>query len=80
MNGTVVSYTVTSASGFLFFTLPTVSQQITSLETMLGTKLFERIPRKMIPTDDGKALYPRVVSSVNILKSTPIHIIEKETI
>ncbi len=64
------SGTVTSTSGFLFLTQPAVSQHIASLEAMLGTKLFERMPRKMIPTDDGKALYSRVVSSVNILEST----------
>ena len=64
------SGTVTSASELLFLTQPAVSQHINSLETMLGTKLFERMPRKMIPTDDGKALYARVVSSVNILEST----------
>ena len=64
------SGTVTSASELLFLTQPAVSQHISSLETMLGTKLFERMPRKMLPTDDGKALYARVVSSVNILEST----------
>ncbi len=64
------SGTVTSASELLFLTQPAVSQHITALETMLGTKLFERMPRKMLPTDDGKALYARVISSVNILEST----------
>ena len=64
------SGTVTSASELLFLTQPAVSQHISSLETMLGTKLFERMPRKMLPTDDGKALYARVISSVNILEST----------
>lgn len=64
------SGTVTSASALLFLTQPAVSQHITSLETMLGTKLFDRMPRKMIPTDEGKALYSRVVASVNVLEST----------
>lgn len=73
MNGAVAVYqsgTVIGALGFLFLTQPAVSQHTTSLEAMLGTKLFERMPRKMILTDDGKALYSRVVSSVNILEST----------
>lgn len=64
------SGTVTSAAELLFLTQPAVSQHINSLEVTLGTKLFERKPRKMIPTDDGKALYARVISSVNILEST----------
>ncbi len=62
--------TVTSASELLFLTQPAVSQHITALEATLGTKLFERMPRKMIPTDEGKALYARVISSVNTLEST----------
>ena len=62
--------TITSASEVLFLTQPAVSQHLSSLETALGTKLFERLPRKLIPTDDGKALYTRVISSVNTLEST----------
>ena len=62
--------TITSASEILFLTQPAVSQHISSLETTLGTTLFERKPRKMIPTDDGKALYTRVISSINTLEST----------
>jgi len=62
--------TITSASEILFLTQPAVSQHLNSLETTLGTKLFERMPRKMKPTDDGKALYTRVISSVNTLEST----------
>jgi len=62
--------TITSASDILFLTQPAVSQHLGSLEANLGTKLFERMPRKMIPTDDGKALYTRVISSVNTLEST----------
>jgi len=62
--------TVTSAAELLFLTQPAVSQHITSLESTLGTKLFERMPRKMLPTDEAKALYARVISSVNTLEST----------
>ena len=62
--------TITSASEVLFLTQPAVSQHLNALESTLGTKLFERMPRKMVPTDDGKALYTRVISSVNTLEST----------
>ena len=61
--------TITSASEILFLTQPAVSQHLGSLEANLGTKLFERMPRKMIPTDEGKALYTKVISSVNTLES-----------
>ena len=62
--------TVTKAAKLLFLTQPAVSQHITSLEMTLGTKLFERMPRKMIPTENGKALYTRIISSINLLEST----------
>lgn len=62
--------TVTRASALLFLTQPAVSQHISALETALGSKLFERMPRKMIPTDEGKTLYARVISSVNLLDAT----------
>lgn len=62
--------TVTSAADTLFLTQPAVSQHISSLENSLGVALFERKSRKMIPTDDGKAIYARIISSINILETT----------
>lgn len=61
--------TVTGAAEFLFLTQPAVSQHISALETSLSTKLFDRQPRKMTPTDEGKALYSRIISSMNLLES-----------
>lgn len=64
------SGTMTSAANLLCLTQPAVSQHINSLESVLGTKLFNRMPRKMTPTEGGKVLYTRVVESINILEST----------
>ena len=62
--------TVTGAAGALHLTQPAVSQHLASLEVSLGAKLFERKPRMMIPTDEGKALYSRIIGSINVLEST----------
>ena len=64
------SRTMTSAADILCLTQPAVSQHINALESVLGTKLFDRMPRKMAPTEEGRVLYTRVVESINILEST----------
>lgn len=40
---------------------PTVSHQVQMLETELGVQLFQRAPRRMIPTREGLALYERAI-------------------
>lgn len=61
--------TVTGAAAFLYLTQPAVSQHLASLEVSLGVTLFNRQPRKMIPTDEGKTLYARIIGSINQLES-----------
>jgi DNA-binding transcriptional LysR family regulator len=63
--------TVSKAAEILHLTQPAVSQHIADLESTLGTPLFERMPRKMLPTEAGKRLYTRVVMSIETLASIP---------
>ena len=59
--------TLTGAAEELFMTQPGVSQQLNALENYMGKKLFERSPRKMIPTEYAKILYLQVEESVTRL-------------
>ena len=48
---------MTLASESLFISQPSVSQAIKELEEYYQTKLFERYPKKLYPTPEGKMLY-----------------------
>ncbi len=70
-------YRVGTASGaaqVLHLTQPAVSQHLAALESALGTMLFERTPRKMLPTDAGKRLYNQIVAAMETLESVPTKI------
>jgi len=51
------SGTVTGAAKARLLTQPAISQHIAALESASGHALFQRTPRKMIPTEHGKVLY-----------------------
>jgi DNA-binding transcriptional LysR family regulator len=63
--------TVSRAAEVLHLTQPAVSQHIAGLESTLGILLFQRLPRRMLPTDEGKRLYTRVVTAIEALESVP---------
>lgn len=63
--------TVSGAALSLHLTQPAVSQHLAVLESALGTKLFERTPRKMLPTEAGKRLYTQIVAAIETLESVP---------
>jgi DNA-binding transcriptional LysR family regulator len=42
--------TVSKAAESLHLTQPAVSQHVAGLEATLGTPLFQRMPRRMVPT------------------------------
>jgi DNA-binding transcriptional LysR family regulator len=63
--------TVSRAAEVLNLTQPAVSQHIAGLESTLGIALFQRLPRRMLPTEDGKRLYTRVVAAIEVLESVP---------
>ncbi len=61
------------AANKLFISQPTVSQVISELESHYGVKLFERFPKTLCITEDGKVLLnqaKRVINYYNILEET----------
>jgi DNA-binding transcriptional LysR family regulator len=63
--------TVSGAAKKLHLTQPAVSQHVAALEAALGTVLFERLPRKMLPTESGKRLYNKVAGALEALEAVP---------
>ena len=64
-------YRVGTASGAAqtrFLTQPAITQHIAALETAIGTPLFIRTPRRMVPTERGKELYCHVVQALEKLE------------
>jgi DNA-binding transcriptional LysR family regulator len=66
--------TVSGAAEVLHLTQPAVSQHIAALESTLGVSLFQRMPRRMLPTEAGKRLYNRVAAAIETLASIPTKI------
>lgn len=60
--------TLTKAAQELMISQPNVSIQLASLESYIGKPLFVRLPRKMVPTEDGKRLYTQIVESIDNLE------------
>jgi DNA-binding transcriptional LysR family regulator len=58
---------VSSAARSRHLTQSAVSQQLSSLEEMMGAPLFQRTVRGMIPTSRGKSLYDQVFESIDKL-------------
>lgn len=70
--------TVTGAAEARYLTQPAISQHIVALESAVGQALFERTPRKMIPTEHGKALYSRVAGSLDGLEKVSLGLRESD--
>lgn len=62
------SGTLTGAAQELLISQPNVSQHLSSLEAYIGKQLFERQPRKMVPTAYGKLFYTQIIASVERLE------------
>lgn len=62
------SGTLTGAAQELLISQPNVSQHLSSLEAYIGKQLFERQPRKMVPTAYGKLFYTQIIESVEKLE------------
>jgi DNA-binding transcriptional LysR family regulator len=58
---------VSSAARSRHLTQSAVSQQLSSLEELIGAPLFQRTVRGMIPTPRGKSLYDQVFESIDKL-------------
>ncbi len=63
--------TVSGAAQVLHLTQPAVSQHVAALESALGNRLFERTPRRMVPTEAGLRLYTQVAGAIEKLESIP---------
>jgi DNA-binding transcriptional LysR family regulator len=59
------SGSVTAAGTVLNLTQPGVSQHIQALEAQVGRKLFYREARRMVPTEEGKALYAQLAGPLD---------------
>lgn len=60
--------TLTGAAQELLISQPNVSQHLSALESHVGKQLFERKPRKMIPTDYGKLFYTQIIEAMEKLE------------
>lgn len=60
--------TLTGAAEALFISQPGVSLHLSSLESYVGYKLFDRTSRKMIPTEKGKVLYNFITEAIGKLE------------
>ena len=65
--------TLTGAAETLFISQPGVSLHLSSLESYVGYKLFERTGRKMIPTEKGKIFYNAIIEPLNKLEDAEKH-------
>jgi DNA-binding transcriptional LysR family regulator len=63
--------TVSKAAEGMHLTQPAVSQHIAGLESTLGVALFQRMPRRMLPTAAGKRLYSQIANAIETLEAIP---------
>ncbi len=65
--------TLTGAAQELLISQPNVSQHLSSLESYIGQQLFDRKPRKMVPTEYGKLFYTQIIEAVERLEKVETH-------
>lgn len=65
--------TLSAAAQALFISQPGVSLHLNSLEAYVGYKLFDRSPRKMVPTEKGKMLYNCILDPLKKLGTAEQH-------
>ena len=65
--------TLSAAAQELFISQPGVSLHLNSLESFTGNKLFDRLARKMVPTEKGKILYNYILDSMKKLEEGEQH-------
>lgn len=63
---------LTRAAEELLISQPNVSIQLASLESYVGHKLFNRLPRKLVPTPYGEILYTQIVGAIENLENVEI--------
>jgi DNA-binding transcriptional LysR family regulator len=68
------------AAEYLYMTQPAVSQTISQLEKTLQIRLFTRISKGVVPTDEGLMLLEYVRSAINLLKTGEKKIFETKNL
>jgi len=63
--------TVSEAAQVLHLTQPAVSQHVAARESAWGNPLFQRTPRRMVPTEAGQRLYTQIAGAIDKLESIP---------
>lgn len=71
--------TVSGAAQVLYLTQPAVSQHLAALESALATPLFQRTPRRMVPTESGMRLYNQIADAIERLESVGSRISQPTT-
>ncbi len=74
-----VSKSLSRAAEILMISQPTVSQQIASLESRLGQKLFTRKSKGVIETDFGRMLNTMLSGAMETLEKVELSITQKES-
>ncbi|OIQ15586.1 MAG: LysR family transcriptional regulator [Flavobacterium sp. MedPE-SWcel] len=60
--------TMSGAAKQLYVSQPGIGLHLNALEAYTGYPLFERTPRKMIPTEKGKLLYQQMINSLSCME------------
>ena len=68
---------VTTAAEELLVSSSAVSQQIKNLEELLGVKLFRRVKRRLVLTEEGERLYSSTNEALRILREARQEITQK---
>jgi len=62
-NAVMLTGSMTAAAAMMHTSQPNISRSISRLEKLTGLKLFERVPGKLLPTADARALFDEVQRS-----------------
>jgi LysR family glycine cleavage system transcriptional activator len=71
---------VTTAAEELSVSSSAVSQQVKNLEELLGVKLFRRVKRRLVLTEEGERLYSSTNEALRILREARQQLSQKRTI
>ena len=70
---------LSKAAEILSVSQPTVSQQLSSLETRIGQKLFDRKSKGVLETDAGRMLNTMISGSIEMLESAEHEIVKRDS-
>ena len=75
----VKQQTITGAAKVLDIPKSTVSRRLKRLEANLNVELFTRSPKRIVLTQDGQALFDRIVSSIDEIQEAQTALSENQT-